>query len=202
MLQKLLWHFLFFVASLDDCIGQSVAQISAKARSVNISGQLRATASLRFRPEHRAHSKAKRFYGSIIYIFAWQKSESSLQRCFGIWRREERKDTRRNIGFVSCYISFSGCAASLSWWLQAPIKSCVWRTEATRSSSLRKVSSASSGLQFLCLWCFSSSVATSPALSLVQFHIKHHRGPSVYVWQRLGRLNQMSYRWFELIHLL
>lgn len=39
--------------------------------------------------------------------------------------KEERKDTRRNICFVSWHISFKSCTVRLSWWLEAPIKSCV-----------------------------------------------------------------------------
>lgn len=111
------------------CKRQIMAQISAKAWSVNISVQLCAATSVRFRSlQTQSPRKSKAFLWinnlHICLTKVWGKSWEMFQDM----GREERKDTRRNIGFVSCYISFSSCAASLSWWLQAPIKSCVRRT--------------------------------------------------------------------------
>lgn len=78
---------------------------------------------------HIAHPK----YWQRFERFLW--NTDNMSKCARnihkkIWKtasdgRMRRKDTRRNICFVSCHISFNSCSVRLSWWLGAPIKSCV-----------------------------------------------------------------------------
>lgn len=62
--------------------------------------------------------------------------------------KEMRKDTRRNICSVSCNISFNSCNKKWSWWLRAPIKSCVRRMQRPPGAACGKLHLSLQGPNF------------------------------------------------------